>query len=294
MRCWTFCKLLAALAVIAVMIFNGMLAYHVRVAPLGGIFAQIIPTPAPPPTTQAATAANKILDPGEAPGLDPGEQAFQQAHELLAIGQLAAARDKLTTIIKIFPASPSAPAARRIVGEMNLDEILSSAHMTGKQIHVVKRGDSFLAIAAQHQTTVDCLMHLNSMMELRNIQPGEELVVMPLELRLLIEPQRKTLSLWDGPRFIQEYPILHLSSTANAAQKTTISSKFAELGGHRITPPAKEYRSADKLIQIAKNSVVLRGWDGTGPRPTGGVLLQPQDLEEINLLTRVGNAVEIR
>ena len=295
MSLWTFCKLLAALCVMAVMTFTGMLAYHVAVSPLGGIFTKIIPNPVRLADNQTDTDFAKMLDAAEMPDIDPGEKTYQKAHELLAMGKLAEAREKLTAIVNVFPASSCAPTARRIVGEMNLDDLLSSSHMDGKKIHVVKRGDSFLAIAAQAKTSIDCIMHLNSMMELRSIQPGDELVVMPLNFRLLIEPQRKSLSLWDDGRFIREYPILHLSaSLAHSPHKTTLNSKSAELDGHRIAPQSKDYRAADKVLQLTKAGVQIRGWNGTGDKPAAGILLHPQDMEEISLLTRVGNEVEIR
>lgn len=295
MRLWTLCKLVAALAVMAVMVFTGMLAYHVRVAPLGGVFAKIIPTPVPIADDLADPDVTKMLDAAEMPDTDPGERAFQKAHELLAVGKLPEAREKLTTIVNIFPASSSAPDARRIVGEMNLDEILSSSHMQGKKIHVVKRGDSLLAIANQNRTTIDCILCLNSMMEIKNIQPGDELVVMPLDFRLLVEPRRQALSLWDGGRFIREYKLLHLAaSAARALPQTTISSKSAELDGKKIQPQTKNYRAAAKVIQLAKSPVQIRGWDGTGDKPAAGILLDIRDMEEITLLTRVGNQVEFR
>ncbi len=295
MSFWTFCKLLAALGVIAIMVFTGMLAWHVAVAPLGGVFAKIIPTPVKVVTGQTDADFAKMLDSPDMPDIDPGEKAFQKAHEFLAMGKLPEAREKLESIVNLFPSSSSAPVARRIVGEMNLDEILSTAHMEGKKTHVVKRGDSFLGIAAQNKTTIDSIMHLNSMMELKGIQPGEEIVVMPLEFKLLIEPHRKALSVWDGARFICEYPILHIGGTAShAPPKSQITSKFAELDAKRIQTQIKGYRGAPKVIEFAKPAVQIRGWDGQGPKPGTGILLSIPDLEELNLLTRSGNEVEIR
>jgi hypothetical protein len=295
MRLWTLCKLLAALCVMAVMIFTGLLAYHVVVAPLDGVFSKIIPSSARIAHGQPESDVVKMLEAAEMPDIDPGEKTFQKAHELLALGKLPEAREKLSAIVQVFPASSCAPVARRIVGEMNLDEILSTSHMEGKKTHAVKRGDSFLAIAAQYKTTLDCLMHLNSMMELRRIQPGDELVVMPLEFRLMVEPRRKALSLWDGGRFIREYSILRMSATLARPQfKTTISSKFAEFEGHRVQVQSKEYRAADKRIQLAKPAIQIRSWDGSDTPPSDGLLLRLQDMEELNLLTRVGNDVEFR
>jgi hypothetical protein len=295
MSLWTTFKLLAGLCVLAVMAFTGMLAYHVVIRPLGGVFEELIPNPAEVVGRQPDADFAKMLDSAELPDIDPGEKAFQKAHELLALGKIDEAREKLTTIVNVFPTSSSAPIARRIVGEMNLDEILSTSHMEGKKSHIVKRGNSFLGIAGEHQTTLDAILHLNGMMELKNIQPGEELIVMPLNFRLLIEPQRKALSIWDGPRFIREYPILHLAVPGKLPPgKTKISSKSAELNGHSVSPQSKDYRGAEKVIQIAKPTLQIRGAAAGGDSPPNGIVLLSQDMEEISLLTRVANDVEIR
>ncbi len=294
MRLWTLIKILAGLVVMAIMTFTGMLAYHVAVRPLDGIFEQLIPNPGSLTPGQSTADFAKMLDSAEMPDIDPGEKTYQKAHELLALGKLVEAREKLTAIVNVFPTSSSAPIARRIVGEINLDEILSSSHMDGKQIHIVKRGDSYFGIAAKYNTTIDLMMHLNSMMELRGIQPGDEIMVMPLEFRLLIEPRRKALSLWDGGRFIREYPVLSMSGVPSSAQRSTISAKSAELDGRRVTSLSKDYRNANKSIQIKNPNLQIRGWDGTDEKPPGGILLRPQDMEEISLLTRIGNEVEIR
>ena len=295
MSFWTLIKLLAALCVLAVMTFTGMLAYHVVVSPLGGVFGKIIPRPVETAGKQPDADFAKTLDSAELPDIDPGEKAFQKAHELLALGKLPEARDKLTSIVNSYPSSSSAPVARQIVGEMNLDEILSTTRMDGKKSHIVKRGNSFLGIAAEYHTTLDMIMHLNGMMELKNIQPGEELIVMPLDFRLIIELHRNSISVWDGGKFIREYPILHLGVTGKLAPgKTKIGSKLAELDGRQIPVQSKDYRAADKIIQISKPALQIRGSDGAEDRTAHGIVLRAEDMEEISLLTRVGNEVEIR
>ena len=295
MSLWTFFKLLAGLTVLTVMAFTGMLAYHITVKPLGGVFEKLVPNPAEIAGKQADAEFVKMLDTASLPEIDPGEKAFQKAHELLALGKIDEAREKLTAIVNVFPSSPAAPVARRIVGEMGLDEILSASHEEGKKCHVVKRGDSYLGIAAQYHTTLDLMMHLNGMMELKNIIPGQELIVLPLDFRLLIEPQRKALSVWNGPRFIREYPIIHLNVSGSlAVGKTKIKSKSADLEGRQVPPQSKDYRGAQKVIQLEKPSLQIRGAEETDEHTRGGVVLLPQDMEEVSLLTRVGNEVEIR
>ena len=106
MSLWTLIKLIAALCVIAVMAFTGMLAYHVAVAPLGGVFTKIIPDPVRITDGQSDVDFAKMLDSAEMPDIDPGEKAFQKAHELLALGKLPEAREKLTAIVNVFPLPP--------------------------------------------------------------------------------------------------------------------------------------------------------------------------------------------
>lgn len=299
MRLWFLIKLVALFAVLGVMGFTAMFLYHILVAPLGGIFERLIPNPSQIVRKEPDTDFAKMLDSAELPDIDPGEKAFQKAHELLALDQYEEAREKLTAIVNVFPTSPSAPVARRIVGDMNMDEVLSTSHSEGKTLHVVKRGDSFLAIAGRNKTTLDMIMYLNGMFELGNIQPGDELMVMPLEYRLLVEPQRMAVSIWDGGRFLREYPILRIGSAgAMASQKTVIESKGAMQGGKRLQPQSKGYRGASKYIQISKLPVPILADDPTTSEDdkvgARGIFLSGPDMEELNLLTRAGNEVEIR
>jgi hypothetical protein len=295
MSLWTVFKLFAAIGVLTVMSFTGMLTYHILVRPLGGIFERIIPNPGEIVGRETDVNFATIADAVEIPAIDPGAKAFKKAHDLLALGKLDEAREKLSTIINVYPSSSKAPMARRIVGDMNLDEILSTSHMQGKLEYVVKPGNSFLGIAAEHHTTLDLIMHLNNMMELGNLQPGDELVVMPLEYRLLIDSKRKTLSIWDGGRFVSEYPIIHLGIPGGLpAGKSKIGSKTAEAEGKRVLPQSKGYRSADKVLQISKPVLVIRGAAADSKDFPRGIIVRPEDIEEISLLTQVGNEVEIR
>jgi hypothetical protein len=295
MRFWLFVKLVAAIAVCGVMAVTGMLAYHVIVQPLGGIFEKIIPNPAEVLGGQRDIDFAKMLDSAELPDVEPGERAFAKAHELIALGELADAREKLSAIVNVYPTSTSAPIARRIVGEMNLDEILSSAFMEGKQTHTVGRGDSYFGIATKYKTSLDLMMHLNGIMEMRNLQPGDELIVLPQEFRILIEPGRMAVSLWDGGRFLREYPVVHLSHSGPIPnQLTTLEAKSAIFNGKAVQPQSKNFRSAEKSLQITKSPLRIRPFDEADDDRPRGIYLSPADLEELFLLIRPGNSVEIR
>lgn len=301
MRIWLIIKIIAGLAVAAVVAFTGMLAYHIVVGPIGGIFEpvgwvfkEIIPKAGTVLQVAKEEDFAKILDAAEMPDFEPGDRAFQKAHELIALGKIREGREKMLSIVNVFPSSPAAPTARRIVGQMNLDEILSSSFEEGKTDYEVKRGDSYFAIAGRSNTSLDMLMHLNGMMELQNLQPGDELQLMPLEFRILIEPQRKSVSLWQEAKFVCEYPIIRLNGTLPSAAKTVIASRRATLDSKTVSATDKNYRATSKSIQLKSPPVQIFPYNDTDEDPPIGIFLSEPDMEELFLLTRTGNEVEIR
>ncbi|QTN33688.1 LysM peptidoglycan-binding domain-containing protein [Akkermansiaceae bacterium] len=294
MKIWLIIKIIAGLAVAGVVTFTGMLAYHITVKPLGGIFERIIPEAGTVLRVTKEEDFAKILDAAEMPDFEPGDRAFQKAHELIALGKIAEGREKLLAIVNVFPSSPAAPTARRIVGQMNLDEILASHFTEGKTEYEVKRGDSYFAIAGRSDTSLDMIMHLNGMMSLKDLQPGDEFQLMPLNFRVLIEPQRKAVSLWDGAKFVCEYPILKLNGSAPSAGKTVIASRRATLDGRAVPPTEKNYRATSKSIQLKSPPLQIFPYDESDESPPLGIFLGEADIEELFLLTRTGNEVEIR
>lgn len=297
MRLWTLIKLVAGAVVLGVTVFTVMLVWHVQQEPLGGIFSELVPVQFDPQPVVNLPQADATL-----PEIDPGAKVFEKARELIAIGDLAGAREKLRTVVSVYPRSKAAPEARRIVGEMNLDDLLSAARMEGKAVHVVRSGESFLGIAAQHNTTLDCIMHLNGLLDLKGLHPGEELIVMPLELRVQIDPSRKVLSLWDGGRFVKEYPLRAMDLAGlKGALRTKIASKSGLVGNRRVTPGMKDYRNSAKMFALEKSPLQIRALppdeeaaEGADLSPGAGFHLATEDIEELALLLRPGNEVEIR
>lgn len=291
MSLWTLIRIVAGLLVVAVIIFTTLMVHHVRKEPLGGWFSQVVPVNFEAQPMVTLPQAN-----GDLPEIDPGAKVFEKARELVAVGDLVGARDRLRTVVSIYPRSKAAPEARRIVGEMNLDDILSAGRMENKSVHKVVRGDSFLGIAGKYDTSLDLIMHFNGLMDLKSLQPGDELIVMPLNFRILIEPKKKVLSLWDGGRFIKEYPLEAVVGAPGGDQKTKIRGKSAVKDGKRFPPASDGYRGASKVLTVERMPLLI----AEIPEETvvdelaRGFYLAPADMEELALLTRAGNEVEIR
>jgi hypothetical protein len=290
-------KFFAALIVIGIAFFTYLLVSHVRGNSLGGVFSQIVPKEQEvKPMAQLPTSNSDL------PEIDPGSQVFDKAVESLAMGEVAEAKEKLNNVVTTYPRSKSAPEARRILGEMNLDEILSPANMTGKSVHVVRSGEAFLGIATSNKTSLDLMIFLNNLLDLKGLKPGEELIVMPQNFRMMIEPTKKVLTVWDGDRFVKEYPILHVDKAAlKLAQKTKISGKSGTVGDKRTMAGSKDYIAASKLIHLEKCPFSIRALpQDLDPKQEAvsslgkSFFVSKTDMEELTLLFRVGNEVEIR
>ena len=291
MTLWTLIRILAGLVVLAAVVCSWMVVRHVRVKPMDGRLAQWIPVE--PEARPMLALPEPSID---LPDMDPGTKLFDKARQMLAVGDLAGAEDRLRTVVSMYPRSSAAPEARRIVGEMNMDDLLSPAIGGGKVVYKVRPGDSFLGIAAKHDTTLDLIVHLNGLLGLGSLQPGDELTVMPLNFRLLAEPNRKALSLWEGSRFIKEFPLLAVVGTVGEDTKTKITTKLGVRDGKRYQPANDGYRGSAKLLGLERPAwqvtVLEEGADVAALPP--GLYLSGPDMEELALLTRPGNEVEIR
>lgn len=290
----TIIKGLVLVGILAIVGFSGMLAWHVVVEPQGGVFERIIPNPQPVLAAEGDEEFVKNLEAAEIPSIDPGERVFQQAREMIVMGNSAEARDKLNTIIHVYPTSSTAPAARRILGEMNMDRLLTAASMDEKIEYTVARGDALLSIASRNRTTLENMLHINGLQKFGTLRPGDKFILMPLDFRIVITPSRQSLALWREGVFLREYPIQDFNHVRAAGPETTrIESKSASVGGRRVQALAPEYAGAEKTIHLA-NGITIRGYVAEDDERPRGIHLRRVDVEELNLLVRPGNEVEFR
>lgn len=234
-----------------------------------------------------------------------GEREFSRAVELIAMERLGDAREKLLFIQNLHADSEFGPEARRILGEINLDEVLSVENMENKSIHVVKSGDTFLRIANKYNTTLDCLMFLNGLLDDRKLHPGDELIVMPLDFKLMIDLANKRVELYhrdSGKKahvFAKEYPILKsdLSRLGTRSIHTKLKSKVGEVNGRSYQPIHRNYRNGTKVLgfKIGNRNTQMRPVPAIDEvDPGGGVFLGNSAMEELAMLIRAGNEVEVK
>ena len=246
-----------------------------------------------------------IIEENEQINFEAGQYEFNRALELIALGDIEEAKEKLNLIENLYPDSNHSPEARRILGEINLDEILSIENMGNKRIHRVSPGEGYLKIATQNQTTLDSIMFLNGLTEFANLHSGDELVIMPLDFKLLINLPKMRVELFYRDQekkehvFAKDYPIrkLELGRVSRGHHQARISRKHGYLEGTTYPPTHQSYRHASKVLglKVGRSMVQLRPLSGDENLDSGsGVFLTPSDMEELSMLIRIGNEVEVR
>ncbi|NWK54680.1 LysM peptidoglycan-binding domain-containing protein [Verrucomicrobiaceae bacterium N1E253] len=229
---------------------------------------------------------------------EPGEKAFQRARELLAMESMAEAEEKLKYIVSYYPAAEAASEARRILGEINVDRLLDPDWREGKSEITVQRGDTFTKIIRNNKTTMDSLVHLSKLMRAdhRSLHPGDKLTVMPLDMRLVINIRLKTLTVWRQGEFIKEYPLVKVAyKRGGTVRHLSVGSIMGQADGKVYPSHSEVYRNTSKVIFLSDKSLAIRAFfEGEQDDLQLGFFLSEADMEELPLLLRPGNDVEIR
>ncbi len=257
------------------------------------------------PATTTSKPLEQIIQDNELVDFEPGQHEFNRGLEYIALQRLDEAREKLLFIQNLYPNSRNAPEARRILGEINLDEILSIENMSNKTIHEVAPGEGYLRIANNHQTTLDCIMFLNGLTELGRLHAGDELIVMQLDFKLMVNLTKKRVDLFhrDDEKkehvFAKAYPIqsIDLGGLRSRTYQSKITRKLGEIEGRTYPPTHSKFRHALKVLGFNLNNryVQFRPVPAADAEDPGqGIFLKNSDMEELSMLIRVGNEVEVK
>jgi LysM repeat protein len=229
---------------------------------------------------------------------DLGKRHFDAAVALLKEGELVSARDRLLYLMEYFPESATFAEARRIVGELNMDLLVSKIPLPGKVEHTVKRGEALVTISSRNKTTIDYIMRANGKTS-EFIFPDEVLTIYPLDFAVRIALGAGTVTVLDGDKLFKEYRIVdrHLPADLRAPVSTTVSEKVAWADNQPINFTDKNYMNCSKWLRTGKIGLFLRHTDaGTSAddetRPYG-VMLEKADLEELFTILRVGSKVDL-
>ena len=248
---------------------------------------------------------DKIVVDGENGDFVPGQREYDRSLELLAMDRKDEAVEKLLFIQNLYSDSENGAEARRILGEINLDEILSIENMSNKMIYTIKPGEGYLNVANNSRTTLDCMMFLNGLLEMSPLHVGDELVVMSLNFKLVVDLAKRRIELFRPDEekkehiFVKDYPImkLDLASLRGKSIHSKISRKQGEVNGEVVRPALSGYRHATKVLgfKAGRHFIQMRPVPERDEEDPGrGIFLMNSDMEELSMLIRIGNEVEIK
>ena len=180
--------------------------------------------------------------------------------------------------------------ARQIAGTINVRRYLSRSHPRAT-VYRVKRGDTLARIAASQGCPPDVIMLLNGMIEPSNLKSGQQMVLVPMDLRLEIHPSQREVSVWDAEKLVAAYNIL---SVENISGKKNEETKVIARDGYiNSTPLSKramtQFLGSDRGMQL-ENGITLASEN----REAGRVIrMEKKDLNELTLLVGVGGRVSV-
>ena len=249
----------------------------------------IVPKQVPP---------QELVDGKPSPPVDPSLPEFEKAMSVKAARQPVAAREALERFIENYPFSTKLREARKALGAVNSDIFFSAIPAPEKIRYEVHSGDALAKIERKLKTTGELLMRCNNLDDPRRLRVGQVLMVSPVEFSVIIDRKAQTVTLFNKGKFFKEYTATSWSAPTvkKGMEKITIPAKVnrkqAWYNGAQVAFGSKEYAESARWVELTEKGYTL--YTEGGQKPTAGIGMSPEDMEEISTLLSKGVPVVIR
>jgi LysM repeat protein len=220
-----------------------------------------------------------------APTPDPGIVMLDQARQQLAKGAKSDARQVLSSLMQSFPKSSKADEAKKILGDLNIEDFFSTQPGPDKTGYTVVRGDSVARIAAKTKAPVELIFKANGLESLI-IQPGTRFIIPKGQFSLVVGTKTQEVTLLNHGAFFRWYKPVEFNLPAKVPPgQYRVHEKIAWAGGTRVAFGTKNYMGSSRWIVVNHPGVVL--FSETNPqapniqKPNAGIMLTPPDMEEL-------------
>ncbi len=131
------------------------------------------------------------------------------ARQDLQLGDNSAARYRLNRLMNEVDgrADDEIRELAKMLGEINLDKLLSPALGDGDISYTVASGDTINGIARRHGVTEELLMRANNIDDPRRLRVGQRLKVPNVDFGLHVDISTNTLTLTNHGQFFKMYPV---------------------------------------------------------------------------------------
>lgn len=177
-----------------------------------------------PNSLAPAPVALPPTSPTPSPTALPETQALvADARAAIDAGQWADAKTMLDRIVATDPA----PAAVKLLGQVNMKLLKSPLMMPGKEYYVIQSGDYLQKIAKKYNTTVDLLKTMNGL-ESDTIRLGDRLLVFNGDFSIRVSKSRSELDLLSGGKLFKRYNVGTGKFGKTPAVEFTLVDKIVE------------------------------------------------------------------
>src|SRR4030095_4933282 len=155
-----------------------------------------------------------------APTPDISLPEFQAAAQLRQEGKLAEARDALIAFIQKYPAGLHVEEAKDLLGEVNVDILLSRYPSPEKTQYLVKSGDVLVKISRKLKTTPELIMRMNNMSGTM-LRIGEQLLISHPDFSIVIQRKPNLVLLLNHGAFFKQYHVQEAKLSRKQPAKIT-------------------------------------------------------------------------
>ena len=236
---------------------------------------------------------------GEIPRTPPPDVSlpeFQAAAQMRQEGKLGECRDALVLLLQKYPSGQHSEEAKDLLGDVNMQILMSDYPSPEKQEYTVKKGDVIARVAAKMKTTPELIMRMNGL-DSTMLRIGERLWISHPDFALFVQRKAQTIVLLNHGTFFKRYRIVTVKLPAK--QPTRVNTRVAEVmawrAGKRVGLGTREYRGSTRWVRLAAPGYVLYSDPPTNdiaPPPTG-LGLAANDMEELSSLVNSKTAVTI-
>src|SRR5213596_110782 len=235
------------------------------------------------------------------PAVDVSLTEFQAALQLRQEGKLAEARDALVAFIQKYPSGKHLDEARDVLGEINVDILLSRHPSPEKIEYVVKSGDVLAKISRKLKTTPELIMRMNNMSGTM-LRIGEHLLISHPDFSMVIQRKANLIVVLNHGAFFKQYHVREVKLPAKKPSKITakVAETMAWKNGKRVGLGSKDYAGSTRWIRLAGASAhtLYSVPDSAHPNldqppPPTGLGLAATDVEEISSLVNNKTPVTI-
>ena len=236
-----------------------------------------------------------------APAPDISLPEFQAAAQLRQEGKQAEARDALVALIQKYPAGLHVEEAKDLLGEINVDILLSRYPSPEKTEYVVKSGDVLAKISRKLKTTPELIMRMNNMSGTM-LHIGEHLLISHPDFSIVIQRKANLVVLLNHGAFFKQYHVREAKLSPKQPSKITakVAETMAWKDGKRIGLGSKDYIGSTRWIRLAGASAyTLYSMPDSAhpnldqPPPPVGLGLAASDVEELSSLVNSRTPVTI-